>query len=133
MEIIIINKTKKKIGINNLKKLVQKIFLELKFNSSICILLCGDKYCKKINEKFLNKDRPTDVLSFPLNEKNYLGDILINIRQVERQAKKYKVEFEDELKRMVIHGILHLLGFDHEKDKGKMENFENKLFLKFCL
>lgn len=133
MEIIISNKTKIKIKKNKIIRLVIDISKDLKFKANLSIMLCGDKFCRKLNNKFLKRDKVTDVISFPLNENNYLGDILINLRQVKRQAKKYNVSFNEELKKILIHGILHLLGFDHEKDSGEMERVENKLQSKFQL
>lgn len=133
MEIIISNKTKIKIKKNKIIKLVKDISKDLKFKTNLSIMLCGDKFCRKLNNKFLKRDKVTDVISFPLNENNYLGDILINLRQVKRQAKKYNVSFNEEFKKILIHGILHLLGFDHEKDNGEMEMLENKLQSKFQL
>lgn len=133
MEIIISNKTKIKIKKSKLIKLVKDLSKELKFKEDLTVMLCGDKFCRKLNNKFLKRDNITDVISFPLNEKNYLGDILINLRQVKRQAKKYNVSFNEELKKILIHGILHLLGFDHEKDSGEMKKLENKYQSKFQL
>lgn len=133
MEIIILNKTKIKIRESKIIKLVKDLSKELKFKEDLTVMLCGDKFCRKLNNKFLKRDNITDVISFPLNEKNYLGDILINLRQVKRQAKKYNVSFNEEFKKIIIHGILHLLGFDHERDNGEMEMLENKLITKFQL
>ncbi len=133
MEITILNKTRKKIKENNLKKFIKKLLEELKLKKDLSIMFCGDSYCKKINREFLKRNGLTDVISFPLNEKNYLGDVLINLKQVERQAKRMAITVNEELKRILIHGILHLAGYDHEKDNGEMEEFQEKLVLKFKL
>lgn len=133
MEIIISNKTKIKIRKSKIIKLIKELSKDLKFKTNLSIMFCGDRLCRKLNNKFLKRDKITDVISFPLNENNYLGDILINLRQVKRQAKKYNVSFNEELKKILIHGILHLLGFDHEKDSGEMEKLEDKYQSKFQL
>jgi probable rRNA maturation factor len=86
-------------------------------------------------------DSTTDVLSFPQlggfpfppgsGSELMLGDIVINLHKAERQAKEYGVPFYDELKRLLIHGLLHLLGYDHERGKGadrKMQKKARELF-----
>lgn len=133
MEITILNKTRKKIKENNLKKFIKELLEELKLKKNLSIMFCGDGYCKKINKEFLKRNGLTDVISFPLNEKNYLGDVLINLKQVERQAKRMAIPVNEELRRILIHGILHLAGYDHEKDNGEMEDLQEKLVLKFKL
>ena len=101
------------------------------------MLLSGAKEIKKLNQKFRKKNKSTDVLSFPFYEKNqlnnkirkqkevYLGDIIINLSQVKN--KNNKVKFKEELNKLWIHGLLHLLGYDHKSDtkysqKQKLEN-----------
>lgn len=95
-----------------------------------------------LNRQHRGIDRTTDVLSFPqygdniqtpaLNIKNYaLGDIAINLHKAKRQAAEYGVTLNDELKRLMIHGLVHLLGYDHEKsarDWKKMLAKEKELF-----
>ena len=99
---------------------------------------------RKINNKYRNIDRATDVLSFPMFEKDeldkkikeqdficedVLGDIIISVEKVEEQAKEYGHSFERELSYMVVHGFYHLLGYDHieEKDKVIMRPKEEKV------
>ncbi len=109
-----------------------------KKNILICsLLLSGTKEIKKLNKKFRKKNRSTDVLSFPfyegkqLNNKIkkekeiYLGDIIINLNQVKK--KNYRIQFRQELNKLWIHGLLHLLGFDHKSNKKyvKMQKLEN--------
>lgn len=130
MEITIINKTKIKIEKEKIVKLVKKLSRVLKFKGDISILFCGDSFCKKINYKFLKRKSNTDVISFAIKEKGYVGDILINLRQVKRQARCLDIPFKEELKRIIIHGVLHLLGYDHEKDKGEMFELQEKLYKK---
>ena len=105
----------------------------------ICsLLLSGAKEIKKLNKKFRKKNKSTDVLSFPFYEKNqlnnkirkekevYLGDIIINLSQVKN--KNNKIKFEEELDKLWIHGLLHLLGYDHKSNTKylKMQKLENK-------
>jgi len=104
-------------------------FLEVK-NSSISVLLTNDTEMRKLNEKYRAKDKSTDVLSFsmregqdfPKIEKENLGDIVISLDYAEKQAKEFEVSLEQELKRLLVHGCLHLLGYEHEdvsEDKAK--------------
>ena len=110
-----------------------------KRNTLICsLLLSGAKEIKKLNKKFRKKNKSTDVLSFPFYEKKqlntkirkekevYLGDIIINLSQV--RNKNNKVKFKKELIKLWIHGLLHLLGYDHKSDTKylQMQKLENK-------
>ena len=110
-----------------------------KKNTLICsLLLSGAKEIKKLNKRFKNKNKSTDVLSFPFYEKKqlnnkirkekevYLGDIIINLSQVKN--KNNKVKFKEELNKLWIHGLLHLLGYDHKSDTKylQMQKLENK-------
>jgi probable rRNA maturation factor len=110
-----------------------------KKNTLICsLLLSGAKEIKRLNQKFREKNQSTDVLSFPFYEKNqlnnkirkekevYLGDIIINLSQVKN--KNNKVKFKEELNKLWIHGLLHLLGYDHKSDTKylQMQKLENK-------
>ena len=108
----------------------------------LTLLLSGDSEIKKLNKKFRNKNNSTDVLSFPFYNKVefkkkikqdkevYLGDIIININKIKN--KNNKVKFRIEFIKLWIHGLAHLFGYDHKKDKDfhNMTNVEKK-FLSF--
>ena len=108
----------------------------------LTLLLSGDSEIKKLNKKFRNKNNSTDVLSFPFYNKVefkkkikqdkevYLGDIVININKIKN--KNNKVKFRIEFIKLWIHGLAHLFGYDHKKDKDfhNMTNVEKK-FLSF--
>lgn len=120
----------------SLKKNIEFILTTLKKkNAILSIHFVGDKKMTELNKKYRGKNKTTDVLSFALQEgelfgdKNDLGDIFICIAQVKRQAKEYKISFEEEFYRMTIHGILHVLGYDHmeENDAKKMFSRQEKL------
>ncbi|MEE9543417.1 MAG: rRNA maturation RNase YbeY, partial [Thermodesulfobacteriota bacterium] len=81
--------------------------------SEVSILLTDDEGIRELNEMYRDMDRPTDVLSFPLNDSYMLGDIVISLERVSVQAKDYSVSFDEELTRLLMHGLLHLLGYDH--------------------
>ena len=119
---------------NYIKKKVRKIkrnkFLKGN-NKEFSLLLTSSKKMKNLNLKFKNKNKPTDVLSFPNNDKfinkDYLGDVAINFEIVDKRSRK--TNFNYEFDRMWVHGYLHLLGFDHKKikDFAKMSKIEKKI------
>jgi len=82
------------------------------------IVLVSDAQIKRLNKLYRNKDKPTDVLSFPIGEKVngwlILGDIVISVDTAKKQAQELGYSLEEELKRLLVHGLVHLLGYDHE-------------------
>ena len=119
---------------NYVKKKLRKIkrnkFL-ISNKKEFSLLLTSSKKMKNLNLKFINKNKPTDVLSFPNNDKfinkDYLGDVAINFEIVDKRSRK--TNFNYEFDRMLVHGYLHLLGFDHKKvkDFDKMSKIEKKI------
>jgi len=99
-----------------LKKVVFTIAQkEKKIKGKVEINFIGDKKMTELNGQYRGKSYPTDVLSFPWNENGFLGQIYICHPQIKRQAKEVKTTYEAELSRMLIHGLLHLVGHDHIK------------------
>ena len=100
------------------------------------ILLSNNKNIKKLNKVFRKKNKSTDILSFPLDKnikikKNtYLGDIIISYNYLDKPRSQDLKSFKEKVAKMLIHGFLHLLGFDHKKNKDyfKMLKEENLLF-----
>ncbi len=90
---------------------------------SFTLLLSNNKSIKKLNKSFRNKDKPTDILSFPSNKKlkkikeNYIGDIIISYNFIDKPKSQSLKFFKKKLIKIFIHGFLHLLNFDHIKDK----------------
>ena len=101
-------------------------------NAEVSITLVDDKYIKKINKKYRGINKPTNVLSFELNDDVLLGDIFISIDTVSREAKKENISVPEHVAHMIVHGILHLLGYDHIKDDDaeKMEKKETIILKK---
>ena len=93
--------------------------------AELTIVLTDDERLQQLNRDYLEIDAPTDVLSFPSGEvdpetgKTYLGDVLISFPRAAAQAEAGGHPVEDELKLLVVHGVLHLLGFDHSEEKEK--------------
>ena len=92
---------------------------ENKTISSICFVFCSDNYLQKLNAKYLSHSNLTDVITFDYSEKNILsGDIIISSERIKENSVIYNTNFKEELYRVMIHGILHLMGY---KDKTKAE------------
>lgn len=122
-------------GVNTakIKENVKKIlhFLDFADNYEIDILLVNNNEIKKINKERRNKETATDVLSFPQNidlisDYTNLGEVVISIEMSKKQAKHLNHTEEYEFYRLLVHGILHLLGYDHELNKEE----EEKMFKK---
>ena len=91
-------------------------------------LIVGDKRMIHFNKTYLNHDYSTDIITFDNSEnKKISGDIVISIERVKENSKKYKAKLEDELRRVMVHGLLHLLGYDdkNEKEKKRIRKKEN--------
>jgi probable rRNA maturation factor len=111
--------------------------------AGLTVCLVSDAEIARMNETFRKKKGPTDVLSFPMMARRravrlrrgsktvkageYLGDIAISPATARRYAKKYGRKLSSELQVLTLHGVLHLLGYDHETDRGEMERMERKL------
>tara|TARA_A100001011_G_scaffold296224_1_gene308700 strand:- start:48 stop:482 length:435 start_codon:yes stop_codon:yes gene_type:complete len=115
---------------NKLKKILEIPYFRKK-KHEFSILLTNNKEMKNLNYKFREKNKPTDVLSFPLKNKNYIGDIAISFEIINKRSKK--TNFFLELDKMWIHGYFHLIGYDHRKidDYKKMLNKENTVLKHF--
>ncbi len=86
----------------------------------------SDREMRRVNRGFRGKDKTTDVLSFP-GEEGHLGDVLISVPTARRQAAEAGHGVDRELKVLLLHGVLHCLGYDHETDQGEMERLERRL------
>ncbi len=99
----------------------------------LSILLTEDTYISILNEKYRNKNRPTNVLAFAMQEgefleitTNLLGDVVISLETAEKESKEMNISMNLYLDKLLIHGILHLFGFDHEKSEEKALEMELK-------
>ena len=110
----------------SIKKIVSFVFPSRTMAFEISILLTGTKNMKNLNKKFRKINKDTDILSFPAEEKNffkkdiklkkkvYLGDIALSYQYIEAIIKKQNISFDDYFKKMLIHGVLHLIGYEHD-------------------
>lgn len=131
----------KKFSTGEIKK-IALIILELvaEKNAELSLALIGDVEMKKLNAKYRNKDYPTDVLSFPIEgvvpkETRLLGDVIISVEKAAEQAKARGHSFEEELITLLIHGVVHLLGYDHERSVRQaraMRQVEKRIYRQLC-
>jgi probable rRNA maturation factor len=94
---------------------------------SATIAFVSDKKIRELNRQFRDIDKATDVLSFPAEEPNNLGDVAISVETAATQAKENRLSFENEIAQLILHGLLHLSGYDHETDNGEMNRLELRL------
>jgi probable rRNA maturation factor len=97
-------------------------------------MIAGDRELLRLNREFLGKDYPTDVLSFPSGQPGGgLGDMAISIERAAAQSSEFGHTVFDELRILMLHGLLHLTGMDHERDRGAMARAERRWRKEFSL
>ena len=89
-------------------------------------LITGNAEIRRLNREFRGKDEPTDVLSFPVAGPELLGSLAISLVRARAQASAFGHSTETEVRILMLHGLLHLLGYDHENDSGRMERAEKR-------
>lgn len=145
--LLIKNLTRKKIDEKFLRLIEKKTLfsLNMKGGAEISLVICGEKRIRTLNRVWRRKNRPTDVLSFSGKEAKkgfkpapdriiHLGEIFICYPIAEKQARKYGYALKEEMLRLLVHGILHLAGYDHEKSKKeekRMMELQEKIVGKF--
>jgi probable rRNA maturation factor len=106
--------------IKEAKSFIQAVLKTLGYNNwELSVLFCNNRFIKTLNAQYRNKDEPTDILSFPIGETspdgNFLaGDIVISLDALEENSRFFKIPENEELRRLLVHGILHLSGNDHD-------------------
>jgi probable rRNA maturation factor len=98
------------------------------------VVFVSDGAIRKLNREFRGRDYATDVLSFPAHAEPFeteaqfqLGEVVISVERAEEQARQNNLRFEREIQQLILHGLLHLCGYDHETDDGEMNRLELKL------
>jgi probable rRNA maturation factor len=94
---------------------------------AVTVAVVSDARVRALNHRYRRKFRATDVLSFPSEDSGYLGDIVIAAGVARRQARQAGHSIQTELRVLALHGLLHLLGYDHERDNGRMARIEARL------
>jgi probable rRNA maturation factor len=98
------------------------------------VVFVSDRAMRELNGKFRGRKATTDVLSFPVEQAEFervagvtLGDVVISVEQAARQAEENGLTLDEEIAQLILHGLLHLCGYDHETDKGEMNALELRL------
>lgn len=104
-----------------------------KSESSATIAFVSDKKIRELNRQFRGIDKATDVLSFPSDGPDELGDIAVSIDAAAAQAKENGLKLDEEVAQLILHGLLHLSGYDHETDNGEMNRVELRLRKKLAI
>lgn len=154
METLIINQQNKVVYTRVMQRTILNVanavakMAKISKNTELSVLIVDNSYMQELNFIYRQQNRPTDVLSFAMNELadeepdmgieeevNALGDIVISLEQAQLQSEEFGHSLERELGYLVAHGILHLLGYDHEDDTEKelMRNLEEKIMQKVKL
>lgn len=121
---IYLNQRGERVDFSWLKKLEKIIARRFKLKQAISLALVSETEIKNLNRVYRHQNKVTDVLSFNLDSPTILGEVVICLAQAKKQAKNNKKSLSAELKLLIIHGILHLLGFDHEKSEAEYQSQE---------
>ena len=135
---MILNRQKRvRVALPPLENFARLVKRELRLNwREVAICLVSDAEMARLNKTFRGKNKPTDVLSFPAgrtpafrwaSSSRFLGDIAISPAMAKRNAGSYGRTVAEELRILILHGVLHLMGYDHETDGGQMERRERRL------
>lgn len=119
-----------------LRRFLNRAIQTVPLTGEVSVLLASDREIRRLNRKFRGKDRPTDVLSFPAAKnlpENFSGDLAISLDTAARQGRQFGHTLQVELKILLLHGLLHLAGYDHESDAGEMAAREEALRRQFRL
>ena len=102
--------------------------------AGVTVAFVSDRLMRELNRHWRGKKGTTDVLSFPAGQDEFekvegvtLGDVVVSVEQAARQATEHGLSFEEEVKQLILHGLLHLCGYDHETDNGEMNRLELRL------
>ena len=128
------------VDLGRVRRSLKRLLKELGFkDSEVSLLLVDDDQIREINKDYLQRDRPTNVISFAMTEGAFgdvhpeiLGDIILSVETAARDAMACDIDFMDEVEFLLIHGLLHLVGYNHEnvesKEANKMKKLEQELF-----
>jgi probable rRNA maturation factor len=125
------NKTKEKVDLNLVRTVAENFFNKYRLNKKdLSIAFVSDATIRKLNKIYRKIDKVTDILSFA-GEDDFLGEIVIDYAQIKRQAREYKKSIKDELVFILVHGLLHLIGFNDntEKERQKMMEIGRKFII----
>ena len=119
-------------AVSTMARFLARARKEVKLSGQVSVLLTTDEAQRRLNRRFRGKNKPTDVLSFPADQtvpgaEKIAGDLSISVPTARRQAEQQGHALSTELKVLILHGVLHLAGYDHETDTGQMARRERSL------
>ncbi len=124
-------KTSRRCGLRKIRKMAEAALEALGLvDAELSISLTDDDGIRELNRRYRDLDRPTDVLSFPMDDPSLIGDVVISVERARSQAARYSVSLDREMARLLVHGILHLVGYDHVnggRQAAKMRRKEEEL------
>jgi probable rRNA maturation factor len=129
LSVVLLNKQRRRrVQAARIRRVLQRAARALRVKGEVALLFAGDARLHVLNRRYRGKDAPTDVLSFPGPGRDEgIGDIVISVPCAERNARRLGRSLAQELDVLALHGFLHTLGYDHEKDHGEMDRLEAKL------
>jgi probable rRNA maturation factor len=124
----------RKINLKQWPEFAEKVLKAIGSERGATIVFVSDDAIRKLNREFRSKNYATDVLSFPssaepfeVEQQKQLGEVVISVQRAAVQARSNGLSFANEVKQLILHGLLHLSGYDHETDKGEMNRLELRL------
>ena len=129
LEVVLLNRQRaRSVQPARIRLVLREAAARLGIQGEVAVLLAGDRRVRALNRRYRGLDRATDVLSFPgPGGGEGLGDIVIGVETAERNARRLGRPLGAELELLALHGLLHLLGYDHEADRGEMRRLEQSL------
>jgi len=135
MGILISNRQNRyKVAIKKIEMMIQAILNALDFpDTELSILIVDDPEIEKLNRKYLNREGPTNVIAFPMQEGDFthispqlLGDVVVSMDTAHKEAEISGIHVDERLLELLVHGILHLAGYDHELSETEAQRMESK-------
>ena len=124
---VIFGSIRRRVVKSRIRELAGQLSRQVARGRTFSCLIAPDSELRRLNRKFRGKDYPTDVLSFPCEQRRaILGDVAISVDRAAQQAKSLGHSIEDEIGVLMLHGVLHLMGMDHEVDRGRMSRAEGR-------
>ncbi len=129
LQVVLIDRQRaRRLPAARLRRVLQGAARALRASGELALVCCGDRAVRTLNARYRRQDRPTDVLSFPgAGGEMGLGDVVISVPAAARNARRFGRRLDEELQVLALHGLLHVLGYDHEKDDGTMDRLEARL------
>ena len=129
VEVVVLNRQRRqRIDVPRLRRVLRGAARPLRAKGEVALVLAGDGLLRRLNREFRGRDKATDVLSFPgPGGEEGLGDVVISVPTAARNARRQGHSVLRELDVLALHGLLHVLGYDHETDDGTMDRLEKKL------